>query len=184
VTRLGYALVTLIAAALFILLFLAVGYLRPHPRLLWNASASAPIGLYHVHPGALPRVGQFAVILPPPAISRFMAARRYLSEGTPLLKHIAAMDGARICHDNSIITIDGTPAAVAHTLDRQGRVLPQWHGCRTLGRDELFLLNAAPDSFDGRYFGAVPASSLIGTATPILTRETADAPLHRQRPAS
>lgn len=183
-TRLGYVLATLIAAELFILLFLAIGYAQPHPRLLWNASASAPIGLYRVRPGVSPRLGQFAAILPPPAISRYMARRRYLPAGTPLLKRIAAMAGARICRNGSIITVGSRPAAIARTHDRQGRGLPQWHGCRTLGRDEMFLLNAAPDSFDGRYFGPVPASSLIGAADPLLTRQTADAPLRWQRPAS
>lgn len=183
-TRLGYTLVTLLAAALFVFLFVAIGYLRPHPRLLWNASASAPTGLYHVHPGTSPRVGQFAVILPPPAISRFMAARHYLPEGTPLLKRIAATAGARICRNGLAITIDDRLAAVAQDRDRQGRALPHWQGCRTLQRNELFLLNAATDSFDGRYFGPIPTRTVIGSATPILTRETADTPLRWQHTAS
>lgn len=182
--RLGYVLAALIAAEIFTLLFLAVGYAHPHPRLLWNASASAPIGLYRVRPGISPRLGQFAVILPPPAISRYMDKRRYLPAGIPLLKQIAATAGARICRDGRIITIDGRPAAIAHARDRQGRALPRWHGCWTLGRGELFLLNAAPDSFDGRYFGPVPARSLIGAADPILIRWAGDAPLRWQRPAS
>jgi hypothetical protein len=43
--------------------------------------------------------------------------------------------------------------------------------------DELFLLNDATDSFDGRYFGPILATGLRGRATPILTRDTPDAPL-------
>ncbi len=39
-----------------------------------------------------------------------------------------------------------------------------------LGPGEVFLLNtAAPDSFDGRYFGPVSTNSIIGKATPLWT---------------
>lgn len=62
--------------------------------------------------------------------------------------------------------------------DRAHRPLPVWTGCRTVGRGELFLLNAARDSLDGRYFGPLPAAGLIGTAQPLLTRSDASAPLH------
>jgi type IV secretory pathway protease TraF len=55
--------------------------------------------------------------------------------------------------------------------------LPVWRGCRVLRSDKLFLLNAAPDSLDGRYFGPIPASTVLGRAIPILTRDTPDAPL-------
>ena len=33
------------------------------------------------------------------------------------------------------------------------------------------------DSMDGRYFGPLPASTVLGRAIPILTRDTPDAPL-------
>lgn len=33
------------------------------------------------------------------------------------------------------------------------------------------------DSMDGRYFGPLPASTVLGRAVPILTRDTPDAPL-------
>src|SRR3546814_10894512 len=44
--RLLYA--TVGAAALFAVSFVAVAWLKPAPRLLWNASASAPLGLYRI----------------------------------------------------------------------------------------------------------------------------------------
>jgi conjugative transfer signal peptidase TraF len=184
VTRLGYFLVTTLAAEIFALLFLLVAFLQPQPRLLWNASASAPIGLYRVHPGVSPMVGQFAAIRPPSATSRLMAARHYLPEGAPLLKRIAATAGAHICRTGLSVTIDGRHAAIARARDRRGRLLPTWRGCRTLRTGEMFLLNASPDSFDSRYFGPVPARSLIGAAIPILTRETATTPLRWHRRSS
>ena len=59
--------------------------------------------------------------------------------------------------------------------------LPLWVGCRRLQRGELFLLGTRPDSLDGRYFGPLPASGLIGTAHPVATRNRPGAPL-RWRP--
>src|SRR3546814_17465817 len=62
--------------------------------------------------------------------------------------------------------------------DRNGRSLPAWQGCRTLAAGELPLLNPDhPDSLDGRYFGPLPASTVLGRALPILTRDNPAAPL-------
>src|SRR3546814_4398363 len=62
--------VTLVAAVL------------PLPKLLlWNASASAPIGLYRINPFARPAVGDMVAVAPPPALARFMAERHYLPVG-------------------------------------------------------------------------------------------------------
>ncbi|OUC56129.1 conjugal transfer protein [Sphingobium sp. GW456-12-10-14-TSB1] len=158
--------VTLVAAVL------------PLPKLLlWNASASAPIGLYRVNPFARPAIGDMVAVAPPPALARFMAERHYLPVGVPLLKHVAAHPGALICRGDGAVTIDGRTVAVARASDSHGRPLPVWRGCRVLRTDELFLLNAAQDSLDGRYFGPIPASGLIGRASPLLTRDTPAAPL-------
>ncbi len=159
-----------------------VAAVLPLPKLLlWNASASAPVGLYRINPFARPVVGDMVAVAPPPALARFMAERHYLPVGVPLLKHVAARPGSLICRRGATVTIDGRTIAVARLTDSHGRPLPVWRGCRVLSTDELFLLNAVPDSLDGRYFGPIPASGLIGRATPILTRDTVQAPL-RWRP--
>src|SRR3546814_4998816 len=77
----------------------------------------------------------------------------------------------------AVVSGDGNRVAIAKSHDRMGRPLPSWQGCHRVRTDELFLLNPAPDSLDGRYFGALPAAGLIGTAHPILTRDAPDQPL-------
>jgi len=43
-------------------------------------------------------------------------------------------------------------------------------GCRILRQDEVFLLNPrSADSLDGRYFGPLPTSSVVGRAVPLWT---------------
>ena len=69
-----------------------------------------------------------------------------------------------------MVTVDDHVVAAARERDGAGRALPRWDGCRVLGPGDVFLLNAAaPDSFDGRYFGPVPTASIIGKATPLWT---------------
>jgi type IV secretory pathway protease TraF len=59
--------------------------------------------------------------------------------------------------------------------DRRGRELPVWQGCRTLGAGEIFLMNwDVQDSLDGRYFGPILKSSVIGRALPLWTDEGGD----------
>jgi len=178
-----YLHATVAAASLFGSLFAAVAWLAPAPRLLWNASASAPIGLYRIDPDASPRAGDMVAIRPPAPLRRWLAERHYLPTGVPLLKRVAALPGARICRSGVFVTIDGVAAARAMARDRRGRPLPLWLGCRIVGPDELFLLNAAPDSLDGRYFGPLPAAGLLGVAHPIMIRPASGAPLSGHRPS-
>lgn len=176
-TRFGYVLATLLIAELFACGFAAVAWVHPRPRLLWNASASAPVGLYRLQRNDHPAVGQLVAILPPASPARLMAKRDYLPQGLPLLKRIAALPGQRVCRHGARITIDGKRVAVALIHDRRGRTLPVWRGCRVVPTGSLFLINAPADSFDSRYFGPIPASGLIGRALPILTRDTPQGPL-------
>ncbi|MDP3784428.1 MAG: hypothetical protein Q8Q79_16110, partial [Sphingopyxis sp.] len=69
---------TAAAATIFSMVFVAVAWLKPAPRFLWNASSSAPTGLYRVDVGVPPRLGDFVAIVPPPALGTFLAHRGYL----------------------------------------------------------------------------------------------------------
>ena len=164
--RATIAIVTVLAA-------IAVGMsavIRPSPALIWNASASVPIGLYRVQPIDRPRVGDLVVATPPEPLARFLAERRYLPLGVPLLKHIAALPRQTICRIGHTISVDGTVIAEAFDRDRQGRDLPVWQGCGIVAEGEVFLINRHPeDSLDGRYFGPLPASGIAGLAIPVWT---------------
>ncbi len=175
---------TIVSSALFAGLFGAVAALAPQPRIVWNASASMPTGLYRVYVGHRPATGDLALIDPPERVASLLAARGYLPRGVPLLKRVAATDGALVCRSGDFVTVDGVGVARALDRDRMGRPLPRWFGCRRLQRGELFLLGDAPDSFDSRYFEALPAAAAVGTAHPLLTREASGAPLRWRRPVS
>lgn len=142
---------------------------------VWNASASVPTGLYLIRGKASLHVGERVAILPPPELRRLLSERGYLPVGVPLLKSIAAVSGQRVCRFAHGITIDGELVGVARSFDRRGRPLPAWSGCRRIKSGELFVMNpAALDSFDGRYFGVLLMTDVIGRATPIWTDEAGD----------
>lgn len=150
-------------------LFALTAVIPPAPRLMWNASASAPRGLYRVAPGA--SVARRDMVLAwAPAGARMLAAQRhYLPLGVPLVKRVAAVAGQRVCASGSEIRIDGAHAAWRLRHDAAGRSMPWWSGCVTLGISETFLLNAPPASFDGRYFGPSKRDDVIGRAVPVWT---------------
>lgn len=140
---------------------------HPSPLLIWNASASAPIGLYRVQPPRTLSPGELVLIMPPEPLAAFLAGRGYLPNGVPLLKHVAAVRGHTVCRHGAVVVIDGAITATASVADHIGRPLPSWHGCRVLREREVFVLNAPANSLDSRYFGALPISSVIGRAVPL-----------------
>ena len=143
----------------------------PLPRLVWNASASAPIGLYAVSPGAALRHGDMVIAWPPAAARQLAASRHYLPSNVPLVKRVAGIAGDTICAVDRMVTVNGRPFAMRRAADAEGRDLPAWQGCIRLGPGMLFLLMAeTPDSFDGRYFGPTLAQDVIGKAAPLWLR--------------
>lgn len=137
----------------------------PVPRLVWNVTASAPIGLYHVAPGVAVKTGDMVVAWLPAPAADLAAKRAYLPAGVPAVKRVAAASGSRICAIGDIILLDGATVANRQSNDKAGRPLPRWRGCHTLEYDELFLLTpGSSGSFDGRYFGVSRTSDIVGKA--------------------
>lgn len=167
---------TLVATSLASCSLAGTALFVPHPKLIWNASASAPIGHYSVYERA-PERGDLVAIVPPVRTAKLMAERHYLPLGVPLLKYVAAMPGQQVCRQSTDIMLDGRNVAIAKLRDKAGRPLPVWQGCRKIRRGEVFLLNPAPDSFDGRYLGPLPTSGLIGVTRPVFTRDAPNHPL-------
>lgn len=143
---------------------------KPAPRLLWNASASVPIGLYSVEPFDELAVTNLVVATPPNSFASVLAERGYLPLGVPLIKRILALRGQSVCRNDLAISVDGIEMGLALVHDRQGRPLPVWHGCRAITYDEVFLMNwEERASFDGRYFGPISLRAILGRAKPLWT---------------
>ena len=139
-------------------------------KLLWNATASAPIGLYSIGPASKLQIGDLVVVRPDEALEGFMVERRYIGRGVPLLKHIAALSGQQVCRIGRDIMIDGRFAAAALDRDSRGRDLPVWQGCQHIAPNAAFLLNpTVRDSLDSRYFGPLDRVGVLRAMRPVLT---------------
>jgi conjugative transfer signal peptidase TraF len=145
---------------------------HPRPLLIWNATPSVPTGLYRIETTARLAIGDLVVVKPPVRLANWLAQRRYVPLGVPLIKHVVALSGATVCRHGATVSISGIMVATALDHDRVGRPLPRWEGCVDLRPGDVFLMNLRrPDSLDGRYFAALPVSSIVGRAILIWTRE-------------
>jgi conjugative transfer signal peptidase TraF len=140
------------------------------PSYIWNASESVPVGLYRLRDVGTLDVTELVAIRPPEPLATFLALNGYLPSGLPMLKRVLALPGQTVCRTGLTIAIDSIEMGQARERDGRGRPLPVWHGCRTLAAGEIFVMNwQSADSFDGRYFGPIPASAVIGQAIPVWT---------------
>jgi conjugative transfer signal peptidase TraF len=146
--------------------------LDSHRFLIWNASASVPLGLYVLQSTDTRYVTELVAVLPPEPLATFLADGEYLPRGVPMLKRVLALPGQTVCRQGLIVLVDTLAMGVARERDGRGRLLPSWQGCRIVASDELFLMNwQSADSLDGRYLGPLPASSVMGRAQPVWIKE-------------
>jgi conjugative transfer signal peptidase TraF len=172
--RMTWGAIAVMASALMT----APAIVAMRPLLIWNATASTPVGLYRLQAPGVLYDGELVALMPPASIASYLAHGGFLPQGVPLLKHIAALPGQAVCRAGDAVTIDGTAAGVALDRDHLGRPLPRWSGCRRLAGGEVFLMNrAVPESLDGRYFGPFPAASVIGRAVPVWTQHKQAGPV-------
>jgi conjugative transfer signal peptidase TraF len=141
----------------------------PLPRLIYNASQSAPIGWYRVE-FRIPSRGDFVVIRPSQTLQSLLVAHAVLPPGIPLLKRVVAVAGDRICRFGTVVFVNGEAVAEALERDQKGHLLPVWEGCFTLFAGQFFVVQSHPFSFDSRYFGQVSKCRIVGIAHPIWTR--------------
>jgi conjugative transfer signal peptidase TraF len=142
------------------------------PLYIWNASNSVPIGLYRVQPATRLAVTELVAVQPPDLLAAFLDLNGYLPIGVPMLKRVLALPGQMVCRNGLTITVDGIEVGDAQERDGRGRPLPVWHGCRVIADGDVFVMNwQSADSLDGRYFGPLPASAVVGRAVPVWTGE-------------
>lgn len=153
------------------LILMAASALHARPMIVWNSTASTPIGLWRVLPKSSRdhlRVGNFVLFWPDRQSAVLFAKRDYLPLGVPLLKRVAAIAGQTVCEQHGQVSIDGHHVANALVRDGRGRRLIAWIGCGRLRPGFIFvLIPNVPTSLDGRYFGRTPIGSVIGRVTPL-----------------
>ena len=140
------------------------------PTLLLNLTPSIPKGVYLVDPSNSLKKGEIVVFRPPMAVYRALGKRPWLNEEKFFIKPIAAVSGDEVCKlENSVVINQTTELSVLRT-DSQGKLLPKFDGCKTIGAHEFLPISTySSRSFDGRYFGPIPTSAILGKAIPVFT---------------
>jgi conjugative transfer signal peptidase TraF len=165
-TRLRCAL-TLATATFAVIAIGAPTIARPMPRLIYNGSPSAPLGFYRVLSAEPVRRGDLVLARLPGPAALLAAERGYVPPAVPVLKRIAALASDVVCAELGVVVISNRVVAHALPTDAAGRALPAWHECRRLGPDEVFLLTEGmASSFDGRYFGPIRTTAIVGRLEP------------------
>jgi type IV secretory pathway protease TraF len=95
----------------------------PRPLLVWNATASSPIGLYRISHAREIAPGDMVLARPPEAARRLAAERRYLPANVPLVKQVAAAHGDRVCALGEALFVNGRFLALRRREDAAGRPL-------------------------------------------------------------
>lgn len=140
------------------------------PQLIWNVSASVPIGLYRLEAHDRIEVADLVAVMPPEPLSDLLAKRGYLARNVPLIKRVLAVSGTTVCRIGTTVIAYDIAYGEARERDSLGRTLPVWQGCRQLRDGEVFLMNwKAADSFDSRHFGPLPTSSVFARVVPVWT---------------
>lgn len=141
------------------------------PYFVLNLSSSEPLGIYRLRPfsGTLRR-GEIVWMKAPQKAGAFIYDRGWLPHGWPLLKHIKAIPGDTFCITDTSLTVNGAFVGPVTDRDRKGQLLPRIRGCYDVPAGHFLpVATNIANSFDGRYFGTVPASSIIAFAIPVMT---------------
>jgi conjugative transfer signal peptidase TraF len=166
--RVATLLTTLATTAVVLSTFVA----KPAARYIWNASESVPIGLYWLQPTSRLFVTELVAIQPPEPLAESLADGGYLPRGVPMLKRVLALHGQTVCRDQLTVSVDTIEMGHARERDSRGRPLPVWQGCHVIAVGEVFLMNwQSADSLDGRYFGVLPTTAIVGRVAPLWTVE-------------
>ena len=151
---------------------LVLGWKAWGPKLLINETPSEPVGFYRLvaHTEDQYRRGMFVVFAVPKDLRALVYGRHWMKNGIPFLKELAGLAGDHVCVGGHRLEINGRYIGPVFEHDSQGEPLPQHPGCFEVPAGTFFAASRALDkSFDGRYFGALPLSQLLGEARPVWT---------------
>jgi conjugative transfer signal peptidase TraF len=137
--------------------------------LIWNATASLPLGLYWRVRQPTTRHGDLVAFAVPQAVRGLVGERGYLPQGSLLVKPIAAAPGDRVCTRGGNLVVNGEAFGKVLTADREGRALPTDDTCGVLPAGQVYVASRTPGSFDSRTFGPVDVREVQARVVPLWT---------------
>lgn len=157
-------LLTLAGLAAALLVWVALA--KPLDAFLYNPSSSLPPGFYQRIETPIIR-GAIVTVRAADIVPDYARLRGFTDAGDRFIKRVAGVGGDRVCAGGEVISLNGALIARRRSLDSEQRRLPSWEGCHVLGRYEVLLMGDTDDSFDGRYWGVIPADMIEGVWRPL-----------------
>jgi len=153
------------------------------PKLLYNRSASAPIGWYKVERASDYKTGDLVAAWLPNDTQTLAEERGYLPREIPVIKTIGAVAGDTFCITEKALLIEHKTPFARQSTDSQGRALPAVAmGCRSLSYGQVLLISDRVEhSFDSRYFGSIETANILGKAVLLRSDGESDSPAGRQQ---
>lgn len=144
-----------------------------------NFTPSMPLGIYRFMEASRHEIhrGMLVAVCAPLDASKLGRHRGYLFGGAcagnsePLLKTIAAVGGDVVAVSRSGVSVNGCLLADSKPLafDRAGRPIADWApGRYQVSHGSIWLYADNERSWDSRYWGAVPTSSVLANVVPVL----------------
>ena len=156
-------------AVVVILMLLIVGF---HLRIKINGEM--PYGLYYTVSDVQQMVGDYVLVCLPPQASEDGIKLGFIAEGScaggamPVIRQIVALSGSVNVGLNGLeINGDRLPLSQRETYNKVGRLIPAIDpGNYDIKAGQMWSMGTGANrynSWDSRYFGAVPSSNVIYT---------------------
>jgi conjugative transfer signal peptidase TraF len=124
--------------------------------------------------------GELVLVCLPEKLARYALERAYLARGAgcgdgiePVGKRVGALAGDTVALAPDYVAVNSRrlPNSASRTRDSHGRDVPHVaFGTYTVKAGEVWLFGEAdPRSWDSRYFGAVPTSTVRAELKPVIT---------------
>lgn len=137
--------------------------------LLWNWTASLPLGLYGLVRGPSSQRGDVVAFGIPEGVRQLVHDRGYLPDRSLIVKPIVAKVGDYVCVTDGVLSINGARFGAILIRDREGRDLPQDGFCGVLPRELVYVASSIPGSFDSRTFGPIRVADVHARVVPLWT---------------
>lgn len=144
----------------------------------FNSTRSIPMGLYWVTSNPIEK-GAYVMFCPPKSsLFDIARARGYIGAGyCPggygyMMKRILAAkaDFVSVADDGVRVNGDLLPYSLPTELDGAGRPMPRLRAEMVLRESDVLLMtDINRGSFDGRYFGPIDRSQIVGVLRPVIT---------------
>lgn len=138
---------------------------RLPPPIIFNVlSESLTKGVYFFHRDATPPYSHGDIVL----LETNERIKEHLKKFFPsspdrLLKIIVALEGDTICRkENEVVISSRNEDVLQYNLETAFLRSDLSAGCFVLPANQIFVGGQSPRSFDSRYFGYIPSSSIIG----------------------